>query len=122
MREIVCVRLENDMDLILAHKRAMKLCELTGFSLMTQTSIATAISEIARCAIEYGKSAELSLGIELVSNKKFIKAIIRDKTDFTSRCTEASQYAKRLVDDIEIIRSPKELQIILKQQLSFSGT
>ena len=51
MREIVCVKLENDMDLILAHKRAMKLCELSGFSLITQTTVATAISEIARCAI-----------------------------------------------------------------------
>lgn len=122
MKDIVCVQLENDMDLILAHKRTMKLCELTGFSLMTQTSIATAISEIARCAIEYGKSAELSLGIELISARKYLKAIIRDKTDFTSRCSEASQYAKRLVDDIEVIRSPKQIQIILKQQISFSGT
>src|ERR1044071_8879386 len=56
MKEIVLVRLENEMDLILAHKRAMKLCELTGFSLITQTSIATAVSEIARCAIDYGKN------------------------------------------------------------------
>src|SRR5687768_6799530 len=122
MKEIVCVNLENDMDLILAHKRAMKLCELTGFSLIAQTSLATAVSEIARCAIEYGKNAELLLGIETIQGRKALKAIIRDKTDFSPRCAEATRYAKRLVDDIEITRTPKEIQIILKQQLSFSGT
>src|SRR5689334_12032264 len=101
MRDIVSVKLENEMDLILAHKRAMKLCELTGFSLISQTSIATAVSEIARCAIEHGKNAILALGIEITGPKKNLKAIIRDSSDFSQRCTEACSYARRLVDDIE---------------------
>lgn len=122
MKEIVSVKLENEMDLILAHKRAMKLCEMTGYSLIVQTSIATAISEIARCAIEYGREAVLALGIEAMGTKKFFKAVIRDKTDFSLRCTEACSFAKRLVDDIEIIRNTKEISITLQQQLSFSGT
>lgn len=122
MKEIVQVKLENEMDLILAHKRAMKLCELTGFSLITQTSTATAVSEIARCAIEFGRNAVLAFGIEAIGSKKFLKATIRDTVDFSTRCGEACQYARRLVDELEITRSPKEIQIILKQQLSFSGT
>jgi PAS domain S-box-containing protein len=122
MKEIVRVKLENEMDLILAHKRAMKLCELTGFSLISQTSIATAVSEVARCAIEFGKDAQLLLGIDSITGKKYLKAIIRDTTDFSTRCTEACTYAKRLVNDLMINRSSKEIQIILKEQLSFSGT
>lgn len=122
MKEIVQVKLENEMDLILAHKRAMKLCEMTGYSLLVQTSIATAISEIARCAIEYGKEAVLVLGIEAIGAKKFFKAVIRDKTDFSLRCTEACSFAKRLVDDLEILRNSKEISITLQQQLNFSGT
>lgn len=122
MREIVRVNLENEMDLILGHKRVMKLCELTGFSLIAQTSIATAISEIGRCAIEYGQNAILMLSIDSIAGKKFLNATIRDTTDFTPRCTDAYTYAKRLVDDIEMIRSPKETKIVLKQLLSFSGT
>lgn len=118
MKEIVCVKLENDMDLILAHKRAMKLCELMGLSLIAQTSIATAVSEIARCAIEFGKDAELKLGIDLLNGKKVLKAVIQDNKDFTTRCTEATQYAKRLVDDIEVISSAKQIQIILKHRLT----
>ena len=122
MKEIVLVNLENEMDLILAHKRAMKLCELTGFSMITQTSMATAVSEIARCAIEFGQNATLTLGIESSLNKKYLAAVIGDKTDFTSRCIEACSYAKRLVDDVDIKRSAKEIQITLKQQLNFVGT
>lgn len=122
MKEIVEVKLENEMDLILAHKRTMKLCELTGFSLIVQTSIATAVSEIARCAIEHGKNAVLALGIDSSVNKKFLKAVIRDTRDFSMKCAEACTYARKLVDEIEIFRTPREIQIIMKQQLSFGGT
>lgn len=122
MKEIVQVKLENEMDLILAHKRAMKLCEMTGFSLITQTSIATAISEIARCAIEYGTGATLVLGIAAVGQRKVFRAVIRDKADFTARCNEACSFARRLMDDLEIVRNSKEISITLQQQLSFAGT
>lgn len=110
------------MDLILAHKRAMKLCELTGFSLIAQTSIATAISEIARCAIEYGKNAELTLGIASEPGRKVLKAIIHDNRDFSPRCNEAIEYAKRLVDDIGVILNGRDLSIVLTHQLNFSHT
>lgn len=122
MKEIVRVNLENEMDLILAHKRAMKLCELTGFSLLNQTSIATAVSEIARCAIEYGKTAEMVLSIEATGGRKYIKTVIRDTVDFTPRSTDACTYARRLVDDVEIVKTAREIQVILRQQLAFSGT
>ncbi|HEY9487669.1 MAG TPA: ATP-binding protein [Chryseosolibacter sp.] len=122
MKEIVSVNLENDMDLILAHKRAMKLCELTGFSLIAQTSIATAISEIARCAIEYGRDAELQLGIDLTGGKKILKAIVRDNKDFSPRCTEAIQYATRLVDEVEVKAMTRGFAIILKHHLNFGHT
>jgi PAS domain S-box-containing protein len=122
MKEIVRVKLENEMDLILAHKRAMKLCELTGFSLIAQTSIATAVSEISRCAIEFGKNAELILGIDTSMGKKQLKAIIRDSVDFSPKCADALSYAKRLIDDVETVKALKEVQIILKMQLAFSGT
>lgn len=122
MKEIVRVNLENEMDLILAHKRAMKLCELTGFSLIQQTSIATAVSEIARCAIDHGKNAFLILGVELTGGKKNYRAVISDVADFTGRCSEPTSYARRLVENVEVVKSPKEYQIILRHQLSFAGT
>ena len=77
------------MDLILAHKRAMKICELCSLSLIIQTSFATAVSEIARSAIEYGKSSNLSFGIDSFQNRRILKAIITDSNDFTQKATEA---------------------------------
>lgn len=120
MKEIVSVRLENEMDLILAHKRAMRLCELCGLSLIAQTSIATAISEIARCAIEHGKNAELQLDIDLTPQKRFLKAVIRDSIDFTPSCKDALKYAERLISDIHVVATPKETVITLKQKLNQS--
>lgn len=111
------------MDLILAHKRAMKLCELTGFSLIAQTSIATAISEVARCAIEYGKRAELRMGIGSAGQgKKILTAAIHDKRDFSPRCSEAIEYAKRLVDDVKIAVNDSAFTITLTKQLNFAHT
>lgn len=109
------------MDLILAHKRAMKLCELSGLSLLVQTSLATAVSEIARCAIEHGKNSILVLAIDTEKNKKVLKAIIRDPNDFSSQCLEAAVYAKRLVNDVTVTRAPKEFSVIMKQEVSFQG-
>lgn len=109
------------MDLILAHKRTMKICELSGLSLVNQTSLATAVSEIARCAIEYGKNANLTLGIDSEKTKKYIKAVITDLEDFSLQCTEAANYAKRLVGDVTVNRTGKELQIILRQPVGFQG-
>lgn len=109
------------MDLILAHKRAMKLCELTGFSLIVQTSVATAVSEIARCAIDFGKNAKMVLGIDQDRGKKYLKAVISDTADFHSRCVEAATYARKLVNELDITRG-KDVTITLKHYLNFSGT
>lgn len=109
------------MDLILAHKRAMKLCELSGLSLLVQTSLATAVSEIARCAIEFGKNSTLILGVDSEKGKKILKAIVRDPVDFSAQCIDAAVYAKRLVDDVAVVRAPKEFQVVLKQSVHFQG-
>lgn len=121
MKEVVQVKLENEMDLILAHKRTMKLCELTGFSLIVQTTIATAVSEIARCAIEHGKNADMILGMEVTSGKKYLKIIIRDTGNFTLKSGDAYNYAKKLVDDIETVKTARDTQVHLRQQLAFGG-
>jgi len=122
VKEIVRVNLENDMDLILAHKRAMKICELSGLSLVVQTSLATAVSEIARCAIEFGREATLVLGIDSEKGKKSLKAIISDREDFSPQCTEAATYAKKLVDEVSITKNGRDgIQVVLKQNVAFQG-
>ena len=122
MKEIVSLRLDNEMDLMLAHKRAMKLCELTGMSIIPQTTIATAISEVARGAIEHGKQAELVLAIDQEANKKYLKAIVRDSVDFIAKSGEAMAYARKLSHNLETVRMPPIYRVILKYALAFGGT
>jgi PAS domain S-box-containing protein len=122
MREVTTLKLENEMDLVLAHKRAMKFCELTGLSLILQTSIATAVSEIARCAIEHGENSEFTLGIDSEGKRKILFAEIHDTRDLGKDCVEALEFARRLIGDIEVERTTRQFRIILRHTLSFGGT
>ncbi|MGH7237793.1 MAG: sensor histidine kinase, partial [Candidatus Saccharimonadales bacterium] len=62
MIDVVAISLENDMDLVLAHKRSMKVAEKLGLTTATQTTFATAVSEIARTVIEHTDNGNLIIG------------------------------------------------------------
>lgn len=122
LKEIVKISLENEMDLILAHKRSMKMAELCGLSLSVQTYFATAVSEIARCAINNPDKSHLILGIDFQkNNKKELMACISNPTDVCGEKSEAVSYAKRLVKEVKIIRKPIGGEIQLYQPIGFSG-
>lgn len=123
MHEIVRVNLENEMDLILAHKRTMKLVELSGLSLPVQTSFATAVSEISRCAIDAGKEAYLQLGIHFLrGGRKEICAVVADTTPFCTEQADHLKYARRLIDDVVIETTAEETRIVLRYRVNFPGT
>lgn len=122
MREIIRISLDNEMDLILAHKRAIKLAELCGLIVSSQTRFATAVSEIARCSIANGDNSYLILGISfLTGGKKEITAIIYDDVDLQKCNPEAYAYASRLSRDIEIKLVDGVYQTILNLQIPYSG-
>lgn len=58
-KEIVKIELISELDIVLAHKHAIQIGEITGISNSDQTRFATAISEIARNCIEYSKTGLL---------------------------------------------------------------
>lgn len=112
MNEIAKVSLDNEMDLIIAHKRSMKLAELSGLSLSAQTSFATAVSEVARTTIENGKSGSLTLSVDEGQFQKFIVACIRDQKE-NNRNFEGLEYAKRLVNKYSVSTNDSETLIEL---------
>jgi PAS domain S-box-containing protein len=121
MKEIVRVSLENEMDLILAHKRSMKLAELCGLSLSVQTTFATAVSEIARCAIESG-TAYMALGIEfLKANRKQVTAVVYDTSPYTEKWQEAVSYAKRLANNVKVVRNGDQIEVSIHLEINFAG-
>jgi len=90
------------MDLILAHKRSMKIAELCGLPSAAQTRFSTAVSEIARCSIANGKESILQLAIRVTKvTRKDILAIITDTVDLKDCNPEAFAYASRISGNIE---------------------
>src|SRR5829696_2387641 len=113
MQELARVTLENEMDLILAHKRSMKLAELAGLSLSAQTTFATAVSEVSRHTIESEKGGCLILNVETDGRDKYIVACLQDEQLTDSKQNEGLQYAKRLVNRYHVSANGKETTIEL---------
>ena len=102
MKEIIQINLDNEMDLILAHKRCMKIAEMCGMPSSFQTRFSTAVSEVARCAIAKGKNSLLVLGINILkATQKEIVAIITDSEDLKNCSPEAFNYASKISGHIQ---------------------
>lgn len=114
MLEIARVTLHNEMDLILANRRAMCLAELAGLSIGAQTTFATAVSEISRNSIEKGKNGCLLLGVADIQKKdKYIVAEIKDEKS-SKPSMEGLEYAKRLADKFSISSTGSETSVELQ--------
>lgn len=77
-RNIAKINLINELDVVLAYKRAVQISGRCGLALANQTKFATAVSEICRNVIEYvGEGCiEFSLGQE--NSGLFLEALITD--------------------------------------------
>jgi signal transduction histidine kinase len=61
---IVTVRVMNEQDVVVARQRARVVAALAAFDSQDQTRIATAVSEIARNAVMYGRGGRVEFFIE----------------------------------------------------------
>jgi signal transduction histidine kinase len=100
--EVTRLSLENEMDLVLGHKRSIRLGEMLSLSLSSQTAFTTAISECCREVIEKTGSGLLIVQIAKEDNKLFLIATIRYKDPGPGKHHKPSrhnplEYAKRLV-------------------------
>jgi PAS domain S-box-containing protein len=119
VRELVKVTLQNEMDLILAHKRSMRLAEVAGLSLPAQTTFATAVSEVSRNTIEHGKNGCLTLSVSYGEKDKYIIAKITDE-EKVDQNFEGLEYARRLVSKYNITTSTHETAIELYYFIPFA--
>lgn len=122
MKEIVKINLDNEMDLILAHKRAMKIAEMCGMPSSAQTRFSTAVSEVARCSITKGKNSVLTIGINVIRpTQKEILAILTDTVDLKKCSPEAYQYAAKISGNIEYTFSGNQSVTKLSQLVLSPG-
>jgi PAS domain S-box-containing protein len=118
MQEIAKITLENEMDLILAYKRSMKLAELAGLSLSAQTTFATAVSEVSRNPIETGKKGCLILSVDYDKREKYIVACLQEQQMPNQKPQEGLEYAKRLVNKYNVFTKGTESSIELFYYIS----
>lgn len=122
MIKIVSLALENEMDLVLAHKKTMKVADMLGLTMATQTTFATAVSEIARTVIEHTDNGELEIGLEEQNQRYHLSAMVYFDSDihFTNG-DEGFYYAQKLVPEFKLTESEKvnlvEMKIGLPRSL-----
>ncbi|TDO20266.1 ATP-binding protein [Pedobacter duraquae] len=115
MITVVSITLENEMDLVLAHKRTMKVAEKLGLTMSTQTTFATAVSEIARVVIDYSDSGVLTIGLEQQKTRYSLVACVNFDPDIQFTNSDAGfYYAQKLVPEFTFTKGTEQSEITMK--------
>ncbi|WP_276496498.1 sensor histidine kinase [Pontibacter litorisediminis] len=78
-RAILKIDINNELDVVLAYKRAMQLSERLGLQQANQTKFATAVSEICRNVIEYVGNGTIQYSLAEVAGYKYLEALVTDR-------------------------------------------
>jgi signal transduction histidine kinase len=115
MVQLIQVAVENEMDLALAYKKSIKAAELLGLSISTQTSFATAVSEVCREVID--KTHEGLASIEIHGEKEpfqIVATITYKEAPKVGSLEEGLKYARKLVPQFSFSVLKGRGTIILK--------
>ena len=129
--EILKLDIHNEMDVMLAHRRAMQFAKFSGISLAEQTRFATAVSEICRNTMEYARKGAIVFTIRKNKSEFNLEAVIRDEgpgirdlQQVLTRNPETHRgrgigivYARRLADVFKITSNVKGTTVVLKKDI-----
>jgi len=122
MTIISSLTLENEMDLVLAYKKTILVAEACKHTVATQTTFATAVSEIARELIERSNTGTLTFNLLNQEGKyKLVAQLKFDKTVGFSRTTSGYLYASKLVADAQFEELEKICVITLQLRIPSSS-
>jgi signal transduction histidine kinase len=100
MTEITRVSLENDMDIVVAHKRMISVAQFFSLTISTQSTISTAIAEVSRVVIDRTDKGTLCIGIEKADVKFSLIGLVSFPPDTDIRPSEEGlEYARLLVSE-----------------------
>jgi len=115
MLEVVKLTLENEMDLVLAHKKASRLGERLKLAISTYTTFSTAVSEVSREVIDRTDSGFLIMGLTREDLRYSLTAMIRyDKSVSILNSESGYQNAQRLLPQISRYKEDNYEVILLK--------
>ena len=121
----------NEMDILLAHRRGMQFAKFSGMSLSEQTRFATAVSEICRNCVEYAFKGHIKFSIIKTGEKHALTAIIKDEgkgiRDLEEVLARTGRhykgrglgivYAKRLADDFSISSTARGTTVKIQKNI-----
>ena len=115
MTQLGIVTLENEMDLILAYKKSIRVAEVLGLTMATQTAFATAVSEVCREVIDKAYDGVAKLVAFADEGRFFIAANISCRVDADfERNNPGFDYARKLVPVLSTTYEEDKLIILLK--------
>ncbi|MBX0332600.1 sensor histidine kinase [Pontibacter sp. HSC-14F20] len=78
-KSLLKINIANELDVVLAYRRAMQLSEKTGMAQANQTKFATAVSEICRNVVEHVGNGTIQFGIVEESGHNYLEAKVTDR-------------------------------------------
>ncbi len=126
---IMTLDINNEMDIMLAHRRGLQFAKFLGIGLSEQTRFATAISEICRNCVEYAGKGIIGFSVLKENEKCILSAVIKDKGKGITNLSEVLErkpeefkgrglgivYAKRLADEFGIRSNSQGTTVVLQK-------
>ncbi len=79
MKLLSRVEIRYDLDVVRCRQRARLAAELLGFDRQDQTRISTAVSEVARNALQHGHGGEAEFSVDLALPRASLTVVVRDQ-------------------------------------------
>lgn len=134
--EVTRVGISNEIDIVLAHRRAMQMARLGGVSLPEQTRFATAVSEICRNCLEYAREGMIVFYVDNNPDRPAVEAEVTDKGKGIEKLQEilvrdpnvyrgrglGIVFARRLSDEFEINSRPDGTTVRIRKNIAVKNT
>lgn len=128
---IMSLEVQNEMDVMLAHRRGMQFAKYSGLSLSEQTRFATAVSEICRNSLEYAMQGIIKFSIVQNNASNYLLAVIKDEGEGIFNLPEILErnpqsykgrglgivYARRLSDNFKITSTQKGTTVHIQKNI-----
>jgi signal transduction histidine kinase len=103
MTEITRISLENEMDIVVAHKRMVSVARFFSLLVSTQTTVATALAEVCRVIIDKTDKGWLTIYVQKENDKYSLGGEVTFPADIPVRESEEGlRYAKLLVPEFHL--------------------
>lgn len=121
---IMQVGIESEPDVVTVRQRARQISGMLGFGVQDQVRVATAVSEVARCACGRGANGRALFAVELQGGGQHLSVTVLAgaaalaASDSAAQLDNAIVTAHRLMDDCAVAQPERGgLQVVMRKVL-----